>query len=54
MTIGKNPDAYDNKGILKNAPNEQVRDRIINGRIQHLEHEIKTFKGNIDKIMNGE
>ncbi|MEU2492853.1 hypothetical protein [Streptomyces sp. NPDC007883] len=34
------PDAYDNKGFLKNAPNEEVRQRIIDGRTRHLKKEI--------------
>ncbi len=46
-----NPNAYDNKGFLKKAPNEQVRQRIINGRVKHLEGEIKTFQKNIDKVL---
>jgi hypothetical protein len=43
-----NPDAYDNKGILKNASPER-RQSIINGRIKHLEREIEAFK----KSLNG-
>jgi predicted RNase H-like nuclease (RuvC/YqgF family) len=43
----KNPDAYDNQGYLKNAPNETIRQKIIEKRIRHLEHEINTFKKNI-------
>jgi hypothetical protein len=38
-----NPDAYDNKGILKNASPER-RESIINGRIRHLEREIEAFR----------
>ncbi|MER7763679.1 polymorphic toxin-type HINT domain-containing protein [Streptomyces sp. NPDC097619] len=45
-----NPDAYDNKGFLKNAPNEEVRQRIIEGRARHLRKEIRTFHENIAKI----
>ncbi|MEU6402613.1 hypothetical protein, partial [Streptomyces sp. NPDC046985] len=45
-----NPDAYDNKGYLKNAPNEEVRQRIIEGRAKHLRKEIQTFHENIAKI----
>ncbi|PKW18648.1 putative T7SS-secreted protein [Saccharopolyspora spinosa] len=47
------PEAYDNKGILKNAPNDEVRQRIIDGRVRHLEKEIQTFRENIDKIYKG-
>ncbi|MFF2008105.1 RHS repeat-associated core domain-containing protein [Streptomyces sp. NPDC058195] len=45
-----NPDAYDNKGFLKNAPSEEVRQRIIDGRTRHLKKEIQTFHENIAKI----
>ncbi|MFD4833898.1 polymorphic toxin-type HINT domain-containing protein [Streptomyces uncialis] len=45
-----NPDAYDNKGFLKNAPNEEVRQRIIDGRTRHLRKEIQTFHENVAKI----
>ncbi|BCQ36914.1 hypothetical protein ERHA54_45250 [Erwinia rhapontici] len=48
----KDPDSFDNKGYLQNAPNEQVRQRIIDGRIRHLEQEIRTFHKNIDEIKN--
>ncbi|MFG2905873.1 polymorphic toxin-type HINT domain-containing protein [Kitasatospora sp. NPDC048286] len=46
----ENPDAYDNKGFLKNAPNDEVRQKIIEGRTKHLRQEIQTFKDNIAKI----
>ncbi len=39
-----NPDAFDNQGILRNAPSPEVRQRIINGRIKHLEDEIRAFE----------
>lgn len=45
-----NPDAYDNKGFLKNAPSEEVRQRIIDGRTRHLRKEIQTFHENVAKI----
>ncbi len=48
----QNPMKYDNKGFLKNAPNEQVKQKIINTRISHLEKEIHTFYNNIVKILN--
>jgi RHS repeat-associated protein len=46
------PDKFDNKGFLKNAPNDQIRQRIIDSRARHLESEIKTFEDNIKKILN--
>jgi hypothetical protein len=49
----ENPDAYDNQGILKNAPTPEIRQRIIDGRIRHLEAEIGTFKQQINDILGG-
>lgn len=46
------PFNYDNLGLLKNAPNEQARQLIIQSRIAHLEKEIQTFYNNIVKIIN--
>lgn len=47
----KDPLAFDNQGILRNAPSEQVRRQIIEARIAHLEREIQTFYNNILKII---
>lgn len=49
----KNPDAFDNKGFLRNAPNDQVRQQIIDGRARHLQNEIDTWKDTIDKLGGG-
>ena len=49
----KNPNAFDNKGLLRNAPNDAVRQKIIDGRISHLEKEIQTFLENIQRIGGG-
>ena len=48
-----NPDAYDNLGILERAPTPEIRQRIIDGRIRHLETEIRTFQDQIDKLLGG-
>jgi hypothetical protein len=45
-----NPDDYDNKGFLQNAPSDEIRQKIIDGRARHLQQEIKTFQDNIAKI----
>ncbi|MFO0961199.1 MAG: hypothetical protein U0800_27780 [Isosphaeraceae bacterium] len=45
-----NPDAYDNQGFLKNAPSPEVRQRIIDGRVRHLENEIKNFEKQINDL----
>ena len=47
----KDPLKFDNQGLLRNAPNEQVRQKIIESRIAHLEREIQTFYNNITKII---
>lgn len=49
-----NPYKFDNKGLLKNAPNDAVHKKIIQSRIKHLEQEINTFQNNIQKILNGQ
>ncbi|GBF32467.1 cell wall-associated protein [Desulfocucumis palustris] len=46
----KNPDAYDNKGILKNVPSPDVRQKIINGRIKQLKDQINKQQSELDKI----
>lgn len=40
---------FDNLGHLKNAPNDAVREKIIQSRISHLEKEIQIFQYNIKK-----
>ena len=47
-----NPDAYDNKGHLKNAPNDKVRQKIIDSRIKHLNDEINAAQKNINDVFN--
>lgn len=48
----ENPLKFDNQGLLKNAPNDQIRQKIIESRVAHLEQEIQTFYNNIVKIIN--
>ncbi|WP_232293496.1 hypothetical protein [Stigmatella aurantiaca] len=48
-----NPDAFDHQGILRNAPSPEVRQRIIHGRIKHLEDEIKAFEKAIRDLGGG-
>lgn len=44
-----NPDAFDNQGFLRNAPTSEIRQKIIQGRVHHLETEIRAFeKGILD------
>ncbi len=47
-----NPDALDNKGLLRNAPTQEIRDQIIQRRIQILERDIKHFETQIEKVKN--
>jgi RHS repeat-associated protein len=49
----RNPDAFDNKGFLKNAPSAEVREQIIQGRIRHLENEIRNFEQQIERLRSG-
>src|SRR5690606_6072033 len=42
-----NPDAFDNQGFLANAPNEAIREAIIERRIAHLQNEINNFRKQI-------
>jgi hypothetical protein len=49
----RNPDAFDNKGYLKNAPSAEVREQIIQGRIRHLENEIRNFEQQIERLRSG-
>lgn len=50
----KDPLKYDNKAFLTNAPNDNVRQQIIQSRVNHLQKEIQTFRENIRKIHDGE
>jgi hypothetical protein len=44
-----NPDAYDNKSILKNADPE-LRNKIIEGRKKSLQKQIDKQMGELNKI----
>lgn len=46
----KDPLAHDNKGILKNAPNDEIRKKIYEGRIRELEKQIEKHRGELQKI----
>ncbi len=46
------PAKFDHKGLLRNVYNPQIRQRIQNSYVKHLQDEIKAFEGNIAKIMN--
>lgn len=47
----QNPDKFDNKGLLRNSKTPEQRTNIINGRISHLNKEIKTFQTGINKAI---
>jgi hypothetical protein len=38
---------------LQRAPTPEIRQRIIDGRIRHLESEIGTFQDQIAKLLGG-
>lgn len=47
------PSAFDNKGFLANAPNDDIKNNIIRGRINHLLSEIKNFANQIAELNKG-
>jgi len=50
----ENPFAFDNEGHLaRNAGNAAVQNRVIQERIQHLEHEIANFHKSIAEFRSG-
>ena len=48
----QNPLAFDNGGILANAPTQVIRDSIISGRIKHLSGEIHNWERQLAEILN--
>ena len=46
----RNPNAYDNRGLLNNVP-PHIREEIINGRIRALETQIRGQQSNLDEII---
>lgn len=44
--------AHDNKGILENAPNQEIRDKIIQGRRDALQKQTNKQQGELNKIIN--
>jgi len=46
----KDPEAFDNKGFLKNAPSPEIRQKIIDGRVKHLQGEIDNFLKQIEAL----
>jgi hypothetical protein len=45
-----NPDAYDNKGYLANAPNDAIRQQIISGRAAGFLREIENYQNQINQL----
>ncbi len=43
MQYIKNPSSMDNKGFLKNAPTQQIRDQVYTARVQNLVHQINNY-----------
>jgi len=46
----KDPSKYDNQGILKNAKNPEMKQKIIESRIRHLQNEINNWRKQIEQI----
>lgn len=47
-----NPDAFDNKGFLKNATPE-MREKIIQSRVQSLQSQIDNFQSQKNEVTSG-
>jgi len=47
----KNPDAFDNKGILKNASSPEIRQKIIDGRALNRQKLINKQHAELNKII---
>ena len=46
------PDAYDNQGLLANAPTPELRQKIIDGRAKALQKQIDKQTGELQKLDN--
>jgi len=46
----KNPNAYDNQNLLISAPTDEIRQQIIQGRLNKLRREIKGFYSELAKL----
>jgi len=50
----ENPFAFDNRGdLVRNAGRPEVQQRIVQGRIRHLENEIQNFKDQLEGLRSG-
>jgi hypothetical protein len=45
------PFAHDNRGILRDAPTAEIRQKIISGRVRELESQITKQEGELRKIV---
>ena len=46
----EHPGKNDNKGLQKNAPSDEVRKKIVEGRIKALEEQIGRQQGELEKV----
>jgi len=46
----ENPLAFDNKGMLRNAPTREIQQRIIAGRIGELQRQIAGQQANLRAV----
>jgi len=44
------PYAFDNQKLLRDAPNNEVRQAVINSRINHLQQEINSWRRQVDSL----
>jgi hypothetical protein len=46
----RDPDAYDNKGFLRNAASPEIRQQIVQARTRELQRQINIFKRDIARL----
>ncbi|WP_141699280.1 hypothetical protein [Candidatus Thiosymbion oneisti] len=46
----RSPEKHDNRGTYRNAPNEEIRKKVYEGRIRELEKQINRHKKELKKL----
>lgn len=52
VELEADPFKFDNQGVLKNAPSDEIREKIIAGRIRAIEGQIAKQRGELQKVLN--
>jgi len=50
VAYSRNPSDYDNQNFLRDAPTDEIRQRIIQGRMNKLRREIQVFRSELVKL----